>query len=132
MIRLLIIAAVVGTTAISGCGRSDWGNLSGTVLLNGQPVGPGTISFQDVSGKPGASADFGADGKYQVFSSGRKQGAHTGEYQVAILGGENLSEEGSGRRPKSAIPARYADPSTSNLKVTIEPGSKTFDFELKP
>jgi hypothetical protein len=131
--RLLVAVATIGILMIAGCGKSDWGYLNGTVLLNGQPVGPGMISLQAADGlRVGATAYFGADGKYKVISSGRKDGAHVGEYLVAIQGGENLDEENSGPRPKSNIPARYASSTTSKLKVTIEPGTKTFDFNLKP
>ena len=124
--------AASAVLTIPGCGKSDWGQLNGTVLLNGQPVGPGMISLTAVDGKTGASAFFGADGKYKVISSGRKDGARVGEYVVSIQGGENLGEENSGPRPKSNIPTRYANSDTSQLKVTIERGAKTTDFDLKP
>jgi hypothetical protein len=117
----------------TGCGQSDWGQLSGTVLLNGQPVGPGTITLEPVSAdRAGAIASFAEDGKYTVMSAGRKEGARAGEYQVMIYGGETFGEETVGPKPKSAIPARYANPNTSDLKVTIESGENTFDFNLKP
>jgi hypothetical protein len=82
--------------------------------------------------RAGAIASFGADGKYSVVSAGRKEGAKSGEYNVTIHGGEHFGEETVGPRPKSQIPVRYANPTTSNLKVTIEPGNQAFDFELKP
>jgi hypothetical protein len=117
----------------TGCGRKDWGYLSGTVKLNGQPVGPGSIEFQPTDAvRAGAMASFGEDGNYSVFSSGRKEGAHTGEYKVVISGGEEFGLEDSGPKPKSIIPARYSNPDTTDLKVTIEAGKKVFDFEMKP
>jgi hypothetical protein len=128
--------AAVGTTfallTFAGCG-GDWGYLEGTVLLNGQPVGPGRITLQPVNReRAGATAQFGEDGKFQVVSSGRKEGAKTGEYIVTIRGGQNLSEESAGPPPPSRIPARYNSSQTSDLKVTIESGRNTVDFELKP
>lgn len=133
MRQLIALIASVGLLMACGCGKSDWGQLNGTVLLNGQPVGPGSITLEAADGlSPGAMAFFEADGKYSVLSSGRKQGAHVGEYLVTIQGGEGFGEENSGPRPKSSIPVRYASSKTSNLKVTIEPGTKDFDFELKP
>ena len=77
-------------------------------------------------------ASFGEDGKYSVFSSHHKDGAHTGEYKVVIAGGEDFGLENSGPKPKSKIPARYSNQDTTDLKVTIEPGKKEFDFKLKP
>jgi hypothetical protein len=117
----------------AGCGGSDWGYLEGTVRVNGQPVGPGTITFEPTVGdKAGAVASFGEDGKYEVRSAGRKEGAAVGEYRVAIYGGGNFGEEVSGPRPPSKIPPRYGDPATSDLTATIEPGTKTVDFDLQP
>jgi hypothetical protein len=116
-----------------GCGKGDWGYLSGTVKLNGQPVGPGTITFEPIDAeRAGSFASFGEDGRYTVVSAGRKEGARIGEYRVLIQGGTAFGEESVGPRPPSKIPARYTNPKTSDLKVTIESGSKTHDFELKP
>ncbi len=131
--RLATAIAIAGLSLTAGCGKSDWGYLKGTVLLNGQPVGPGMISLEPTDGvRAGAMAVVGEDGKYSVISSGRKDGAHTGEYKVTIQGGEDFGEENSGPRPKSNIPARYANSATSDLTVTIEPGAKDYDFQLKP
>ena len=117
----------------TGCGQGDWGELSGTVLLNGQPVGPGTITLEPVSAdRAGAIASFAADGKYTVMSAGRKEGAPTGEYPVMIHAGDSYGEETVGPKPKSQISPRYSNPNTSDLKVTIESGENTFDFNLKP
>ena len=116
----------------AGCGGGDWGYLEGTVTVNGQPPGPGTIALEPVSEeRAGAIGSFGEDGKYSVRSSGRKEGAPVGEYRVAIYGGENFGEEQVGPRQPSKIPTRYSNPNTSELTVTIEPGTTTADFDLK-
>jgi len=128
--RIVALAAVMGLLA--GCARDDWGYLSGTVQLNGEPVGPGSIMLEPVDGlHAGAVGAFGEDGKYTIQSAGRKEGARTGEYNVTIHG-PGFTEEGAGSPPASKIPARYGNPSTSGLKVTIEPGNKTVDFDLEP
>lgn len=129
-LALIVVAALL---VASGCGKSDWGYLRGTVKLNGQPVGPGTLQLQPIDAThAGAMASFGDDGNYSVFSSGRKDGAHTGEYKVIVSGGEEFGLEDPGPKPKSNIPARYSNSDTTDLKVTIEPGKQNFDFELKP
>ena len=132
-LRLLAVGTVVILLTMAGCGGADWGYLEGTVLLNGQPAGPGTISLEPMEGdRAGAIASFGEDGKFAVRSAGRKEGAPTGEYRVLIYGGENFGEEQRGPRTESKIPARYSNPSTSELTVTIERGSQTVNFDLKP
>jgi hypothetical protein len=131
--RCLVAGAAVVLLMAAGCGNADRGYLTGTVLLSGQPVGPGTLSFEPLDGdRPGGSAFFGEDGKYTLMSAGRKEGAPIGEYRVLVYGGEGFGEETPGPRPKSKIPARYANPQTSDLKITIQPGKQTFDFDLKP
>jgi hypothetical protein len=131
--RRLTGVIALAVLAFCGCGGSDWGYLSGTVLLNGQPVGPGSITLEPVNAdRAGAVASFGTDGKYSVISAGRKEGAPAGEYRVTIHGGAGYGEEAVGPRPKSPIPARYGNPNTTDLTVTIEPGEKVFDFNLKP
>ena len=118
--------------AALGCGGKDWGYLEGAVTLNGSPVGPGSITFEPVDqSRAGAMASFGEDGQYKVISAGRKEGALPGEYRVLIHGGDSFGEEGAGPAPPSKIPARYGKSNTSDLKVTIEPGKKTFNFDLK-
>jgi hypothetical protein len=131
--RRCVVAFGLVTLTVCGCSGSDWGYLSGTVLLDGRPVGPGTITLEPVNAdRAGAIASFGADGIYRVISAGRKEGARTGEYRVTIHGGEGFGEEAGGPKPPTKIPARYGNPSTSDLTVTIEPKEKVFDFNLKP
>lgn len=116
-----------------GCGKGEWGYLQGKVMLNGQPVGPGSLSFSPVNGdRAGAVASFGEDGQYSVISAGRKDGAPTGEYTVTVFGGESFGEESTGPVSIGKIPPKYAKAGTSNLKVTINPGSNSYDFDLKP
>jgi hypothetical protein len=131
--RRLTGGTLVVLLMTSGCGRADWGYLEGTVLLNGQPVGPGTITLEPVEGnRAGAVASFGENGKFVVRSAGRREGAPTGEYRVLIYGGESFGEEQAGSRPQSKIPSRYSKPSATDLTVTIAPGKQTANFDLKP
>ena len=131
--RITAVGTTIALLTFAGCGGGDWGYLEGTVRLNGQPVGPGTITLTPVNQEhAGAIAQFAEDGKYEVMSSGRKEGARTGEYIVTIRGGQGLSEESAGPAPPSKIPARYNNSQTSELTVTIEPGEQTHDFDLKP
>ena len=131
LIRLSLVAAT--GLLLSGCGKQDRGYLTGTVVVNGEAVGPGTLSFQPVEpDRPGAVAFFGEDGKYEVMTSGREKGAPVGEYRVLIQGGEDFGAESVGPPPESKIPARYNTPDGSGLTVTLEPGKNKRDFELQP
>jgi hypothetical protein len=129
---LLALLLMLMTLAATGCGKSDWGYMSGKVLLNGQPIGPGMISLERVDGQgAGAMGLVDTDGNYTITSARKKEGAAVGEYRVTI--NPNLKdfgfEQGANRAP---IPARYANADTSGLSVNVERGRKQFDFELKP
>ncbi len=127
----MFCAATLALTV--GCDQADWGELEGTVLLNGNPVGPGSITLEPIDGShAGAVATFGEDGKYTAMSAGRRPGAKAGEYRVLIRGGENLTAETAEPQPPSKIPARYGRPGESDLTVSIEPGDNTKDFDLQP
>jgi hypothetical protein len=116
----------------AGCSSNDRGYVIGVVRLNGQPVGPGTVVLEPVApGMPGAIAPFGEDGKYKVVSSGKKEGAHVGEYRVTITAGDSGSENVD-PKAKMKIPARYSNVATSNLTLTVEPKNNEKDFDLKP
>jgi hypothetical protein len=123
---------VLSLALVSGCGSSDWGEVTGTVRVNGQPVGPGSMNLEPVEpGKPGAVARFAEDGRYAVISSGNKKGARVGQYRVSIIGGA-AGDEIVDPNAKGKIPAKYGNSATSNLTLTVEPGSKEQDFDLKP
>jgi hypothetical protein len=125
--------ALLATLIVAvGCSKNDWGYLSGTVTINGQPIGPGVVSLEPVDGQhAGAIAPFGEDGKYTVISARRKKGAPIGEYRVTIH--SNLKDFGfEDKGKRAAIPSRYENPKTSELAVKVEPGTKDFDFDLKP
>jgi hypothetical protein len=116
---------------VAGCGASDRGYVTGTVRLNGQPIGPGIINFQSTSGGSGAMATFAEDGKYTVTSSGKKEGAKIGEYTVTIHG-ESFGDEVVDPKAKTIIPAKYSNATTSTLTLKVEPGTKEVNFDLTP
>jgi hypothetical protein len=127
LLRSFIAIALLN---IVGCGQSDWGELHGKVMLSGQPAGPGAISLKPSTGSVIAIGQVKEDGSYSIISSGRRSGAKVGEYQVGIY--DDDDPESTGPMPKKKFPARYADPATSGLTVTVEPGTNERNFELAP
>jgi hypothetical protein len=129
---LLLLSVVV----VTGCADENWGHVSGTVTLNGQPVGPGTLSFEpdDATALTATSAiaHFGEDGKYELHSAGNKKGAAVGKYNVRIQpGGENaFGDERVDPNQKSPIPGKYLNHRTSGLTAEIQSGSQVIDFPL--
>jgi hypothetical protein len=138
--RFILSMTSVFMAACVGCGNEDWGKVSGTVTLDGQPVGPGMVTFEPTSpdqvDAPFAGAQFREDGKYELRSPGNKVGALTGEYAVRIqsYAGETFGDEVplQGKPRNVKIPMKYIDPSKSGLTATVESGSQVIDFDLKP
>lgn len=130
-VRFALLCALLA--GLSGCGDNSWGRLSGTVKLDGKPVGPGTITLLPVDpSMAGAMAKFGEDGKYKIMSSHSREGAKVGEYKVMLDGRapDQIGAEDTGPL-RSPIPLKYSNPKVPILHVTIEPGSKTYDFDLE-
>lgn len=133
--RILLIAWVA---LVAGCGEKNWATVNGTVMVNGTPIGPGTIMFEPTgSGDPRARSGIGnfkEDGKYVVRSAGGRDGIPAGEYQVLIDGkpAESSGDEFVDPARITKIPAKYLNPSTSGLTASLEAGENTVDFDLKP
>jgi hypothetical protein len=131
--RLLsCLAGIAAFAAVAGCGGAE-STVTGTVTLDGQPVGPGVIVFA-----PAGGASNPSDGAIQVDGSyflrtGREEGLKPGDYQVgvtvldqpAVKPGERSMEVA-----KYITPQKYAEPSTSGLQFTVEAGSNTIDVKL--
>jgi hypothetical protein len=132
-------AAAVALLALvpTGCGSSP-GSVTGTVTLNGNPVGSVSVSF--VAGDGTIRSGFtAADGTYRV------EEVPTGPVQVTVQGTEvvtetvqqDLKKRGGAPAPKkttkSPVPARYGDSSTSGLSLTVKSGDNNkYDIPLMP
>jgi hypothetical protein len=136
--RVLVAVTLLSVVAAAGCGDKDWGYVTGTVMVSGQPVGPGSLMFEpvdpDSNTVSAAIAHFTEDGKYVLKSAGNREGAKAGEYRVMIHGRseEKFGEEEIDPTAPSKIPARYLDYGSSGLTGTIKPGKNTIDFDLEP
>lgn len=136
---MTLLFLLVSSVVCLGCGKSDWGRVSGIVTVDGKPVGPGTLVFEpsDEARLNASSAlgYFDATGKYELVSAGKKQGAPVGNYRVIVMEGGPASLVGeasavSASRDKNRkIPPKYAD-YDAGLSAKIEPGRQEIDFEL--
>jgi hypothetical protein len=137
-LALIFCIGVMLTTFAACTGDKNWGYVTGTVTLKGQPVGPGSMMFEPenppTTTTPSAIAHFREDGKFELKSAGNRKGAPVGTYLVMIHGRseERFGDEIVDPKEKSAIPAKYLNHRLSGLKATVKPGSQTIDFDLKP
>lgn len=139
----------------SGCSeRIKQPNLvkvSGIVTYKGAPLPKALVAFQpvDSSGSPlVASGQTNDEGRFELTTLREKDGCPLGNKVVVITAVEGGDRGGKPdfqhnsdialepgmpgyKEPKSLIPKRYADPTTSGLTATVEAGkANTFEFAL--
>jgi hypothetical protein len=136
----LSLGCALATVFLGGC--KDRGPqrvvVSGTITYNGKPVPAGDIRFVPVgaSGAPMAGAEI-KDGKYRADGHGGVPVA-THKIEIEAYRADPTGKTGNTPPPVMArgapryqyLPKRYN--TDSELKITIEPGSKqlTKDFDL--
>jgi hypothetical protein len=126
---LLAIAAIV-----CGCSSSEFqSDVSGTVTLDGQPVGPGTVVFAPPEkGSNPATGTVQVDGSY-FLKSNRTRGLHPGHYRasVSITHQDPIPAGQRSTVPAKLIsPQKYSEPATSGLEFDVAPGTQTIDLQL--
>jgi hypothetical protein len=140
-----------------GGGHPATAPVSGTVTYNGEPVvGAKVVFIPKEGGSRNASGTTDSQGRYQLTTFEKNDGAVPGAYSVSIsetAGAEDLGgisaedpsaaygeameavaggEMGAGETAEEGgIPAKYADPNKSGLEMTVESGKNVFDFNLE-
>jgi hypothetical protein len=140
-------AAAAGCLLLASCsaerGRrlpETGATLEGTVLYGSDKVPFAVILVQG----PDATAQgkIGEDGRYKVenvplgeVTIGVNTNSAKGDYMALSMARSYKGPESQGRAraalpPFVDVPARYAEPETSGVKVTIQPGPNTYDIKL--
>lgn len=113
-----------------GCGsdapQREYGQVSGTVTMDGKPLTTGKVIFQHVEG-PSLDAPINPDGTYS-------QNIPVGDTKIAIHCREPDIVEGGVRKEvvpgKSIVPIKYATAEMTPLKYNVIPGESKFDIKL--
>lgn len=135
MNRLRLLFGVVVCVCVAGCSGSKFDSeVSGTVKLDGQPIGPGVVIFSNSDGKTNpARGNIQPDGAYELMTS-RDVGLPAGKYKVGVQIVEIPTDLAPGQRDmrptKSRIPERYSDTSNSGFEFDVVAGSNTIDIEM--
>jgi hypothetical protein len=118
-------------TLFAGCGKPDkkMVTVTGTVTYNGQQLKTGIIKFVAPNGDF-ATAAIGPDGEFTITD------VVPGEQKVGYVGGPmNVgSSEGTTNAPAAkpiAVPAKFGDPQTSGVTVTVPENGGAVTVELK-
>jgi hypothetical protein len=128
----LLILAVF----LSGCGGEDLGLLpvSGQVYYDNQPLTTGTVSFHlaNATGHvPTGVID--KSGRY-TLSTNYQPGAPPGKYKVVVHATEPVEPipgKASPGLPKSLIPSRYNDGSTTPFELEVKPDAAPNAYDLR-
>lgn len=140
LLRALLV--LLAGLAPGGCGErvQTRGEVTGRVTLRGQPLPGGLVQFRHADRGHVTTARIEPDGRYEVITPQGK-GLPPRTYQVSLLPpplpafGPNptfsRTEAPAAPRVPTAIPARYRDPETSDLSLTVREGVNVFDIELK-
>jgi len=108
---------------LMGCGRGDrppLGGVTGTITMDGIPVGGLIVMFTPEKGRP-AAATTNSDGTYRLEYAYGVNGANLGKNKVHFEW--PMGESGP------PIPSKYGQKSELTYEVTS--GSNTFDFDLE-
>jgi hypothetical protein len=130
-------AALVGlllAVCAAGCSRHP-AKLSGAVTLDGAPLPTGVISLSPARSGPSAYGEITPDGRFEL-KTGSEKGLEPGEYVVTVAAnapGSSEPDPETGAPPPIRpliTPHKYADVSTSPLRITVKPGSQKLEIEL--
>lgn len=140
--RLVIAIGFICSGCLAGCGggsqRPPTYPVEGTVTIGGKPLADATITFRPDSwdnGQRPANGQTDADGRYQLTTFSRGDGAMEGSYRITITQFEAVASEDTvadvddesytppeGPLPtaKNRLPKNLADPEQSGLTARVE------------
>ena len=111
---------------------------TGVLRYRGKPVPTALVTFQALDGKVSSFGRTDAAGRFTLSTYGSQDGLPPGRYKVTAAIGSALEVEPGvlDDEPKagsrSPIPARYANPDSSDILVEVkEQGRNDFTIELK-
>jgi len=140
---ILIVAMAILGLDLTGCGgvsdRPELGQVTGTITLDGQPLGGIAVVFFPSGGRP-AKATTKADGKYDLIYIREERGTKLGVNRVEIAPSEEDEDETESnpddaapqkakKSNKPRIPSRYNI--KSELQADVKAGENVFDFKLE-
>ena len=135
--RLLLgFALVLGL----GCGSGKFAPVSGTVTMNGKPLGGALVIFSPIAKEgsidagPGSSGKTNDKGEYTLTSDTGGTGAFVGKHRVSVsLMNPGTGESDDRRRPGqlvNQVPVRYNGKTELTYEVPAG-GTEKANFALK-
>lgn len=137
-----IVAVAIAIVGCSGrpANRPATYPVSGIVQFSGSPVAGATVGFQSKQPQGrSASGITDAQGRYELTTFSRGDGAPPGDYGVIVLkyketaaasGGEYRPVQGPEPPPEHELPPKYAAAATSGLEATVGTTALEFNIDL--
>lgn len=107
---------------LAGCGGQRFGDVTGKVTLDGEPLVGATVEFSPAGGSP-AYGVTDEQGRYKLLFSSEQGGAPVGEHRVRIT---SFSE--AKPRIKERVPLQYNR--QSELTREVGRGKQEHNFDL--
>ena len=121
-----------------GCSGSsgNFGNVQGTVTLDGKPLSGVSVVFYPESGERSSTGETDENGKYSLRHTRKIDGAVIGKHRITISINDliDLYEDGGAEvttKKRKKLPLKYTDQNKTELSETVESGNNTIDFPLK-
>jgi hypothetical protein len=140
--KLMTLFSCVGLLVLSGCfgGRSDLGQVTGTVTIDGEPINYASVTFMPTQGR----ASIGLtdlNGVYNLVYVIGENGALIGNHKVIVTTKVVKETEYGGRSGgikdpvrqtgrKELLPKENSDRNHTELTATVESGNNTINFDL--
>lgn len=122
---LLLVALMLLSAIGCGDGKPERATVAGTVLIDGEPLPKGNITFVPSGGRPSV-ARIQPDGSFELRCFDEDDGAIIGTHQVAISAKDIISEDNI----KWYAPAKYSDYRDSGLTVEVTEATDDLVIEL--
>jgi hypothetical protein len=143
-------SAIVGTASVIAISVSLVGCSDGGVVVEKLPVFPveGQVKFNGKATpgaqvalhpvgiskpgeKPSARATVQPDGTFKITTYDSGDGAPEGEYKVTVEWRPLVQSGGDWHQGPNTLPAKYASPTTTDLKANVVAGSNTLPLEIR-
>ena len=128
--RLALLSALCCLAPVAGCGGPGTATVSGTVTVDGKPLGKGVISFAPADGVGSPATAEVVAGRYQLVTS---PGAKKVRLSAPVVTG--TSKESSARDAatfditEESLPAKYN--AVTELAYDAPPGVGTKDWAVE-
>jgi hypothetical protein len=141
MRSIRVLLALAGFGLMAGCGSgSGETEVSGVVLMDGQPLSGAVVLFVPAEGTkgPGSRGATDAEGKFTLVNPQGVKGAIPGKYKVTVSK-TNAREPKEGEKMvitdardiQETLPAIYSNLEKTSLTATVESGGKPIELRLE-